>query len=137
MKKTIAGVIIALAAVGAVVTFLVMNADKWNGDCKYSNYEVSNGNLVVSGGSFGITVPLSQISDAKMTDTMPHITTMTNGAWIRGFCKGEFILENNVKANLYVNIISPPFITFVHGDTVFYINAATPADTQSLYDLIK
>lgn len=131
MKKI--NIIAAIAIVAVVVFVAAVVFFMMNRDSKSSSFEVSNGNLIISG-SFGITVPIAEIADLRLSDSMPVITTKTNGAWLGDACKGEFILENNIKARLYVDISAPPFITLKHSDTTYYLNAATPADTQALHE---
>jgi hypothetical protein len=131
LKK--AGIIAAVAiiVVVAAVVFMMMSRDS-----KPSGFEAANGNLVISG-SFAMTVPLSEISELELTNTMPSVTKKTNGAWLGDNCKGEFLLENNIKARLYADISAPTFITFMFHDTVFYVNTGYAPDTESLYNQLK
>jgi hypothetical protein len=80
---------------------------------------------------------MAEITDLHLVDTMPAVSTKTNGAWLKNSCKGAFILENTNIAHIYADIGTPPFITFYYKGEVFYINTGGPSDTQALYDQIK
>ncbi len=120
----IAAVIIIVVAVVVGVMML--------GDSKASTYEIKDGNLVITG-SFGTSVPLSEITSLALTDTAPDIKTKTNGAGLGSMYKGEFLLTDGSKARLYIDAKQPPFIRFVQGDTVFYLNSDSAEATQSFY----
>jgi hypothetical protein len=127
--KIFIGAAIVVAAAAAV--FIMMM-----GDSKPSPFEVSSGDLVI-GGSFGVTVPLADITDLDLTDVPPEIKTKTNGAGLGSMYKGEFVLMDGKKARLYIDASQPPFIIFRDGDTVFYLNSGTPEETQALYQKLS
>jgi hypothetical protein len=127
-KFFIAAGLIVVIALGVFIMML--------GDSKPSSFELKDGNLVI-GGSFGVSVPLSGISGLGLADIPPKIETKTDGAGLGTVYKGEFTLDGGVKARLYYDALKPPFITFSSGGTVFYINAATPEETQALYQQLE
>lgn len=120
----IAAVIIVIVAVVVGVMML--------GDSKASTYEIKDGNLVITS-SFGTSVPLADITLLELTDTAPDIKTKTNGSGIGSMYKGEFLLTDGSAARLYIDAKMPPFIRFVQGDTVFYLNSDSAEATQSLF----
>jgi hypothetical protein len=115
-----------MVAITVFVAFLLLK------DSKPSAVEIKDGNLIISG-SFGLTVPISGISDLKMTESPPKITSRTNGSGIGTVYKGEFRLEGNIKARIYADASKPPFMTFYYDGTVFYINLGTAEELQALY----
>ncbi len=88
-------------------------------------------------GSFGISVPLDDISGLTLKNEIPAIGTRTNGSGLGSHYKGEFTLQDGTKARLYVDASKQQFVSFVQGGTAFYINSDTPEKTQELYDQLK
>lgn len=123
--------VVTLLIVIALVLFLMMN-----GDSKVSPVEVKDGSLKISG-SFGVTVPVSEITALEMKDTLPAISRKTNGSGLGKVFKGEFTLAGDIKSRLYVDASKPPFVSFMQGGLVFYVNCDTPEKTQALYDQLK
>jgi hypothetical protein len=73
----------------------------------------------------------------NMTESIPKIVTKSNGLEIGSVYKGEFILEGNVSARIYVDTSKPPFIVFKTKDNVVYLNLETPAATRALYGKLE
>jgi hypothetical protein len=96
-----------------------------------------DGNNLQIQGSFGVNVPLDEISGLELKNEMPAIGTKTNGSGLGSKYKGEFTLKDGTKARLYADASKPPFVSFMQGDTVFYANSDTPEKTQELYDRLK
>lgn len=130
MKKSLILGIAILIVVAAGVFFMMSR------DSKVAAYEIKDGSFVISG-SFGTTVPLSEITDLALTDKIPQITYKSNGSGLGSVFKGEFTLEGSVKARLYVDTSVPPFIKFVYNNTTFYINSDTAQKTNELYEQLK
>jgi len=126
-KYTVAAVLIVVIA--AVVLLFMLK------DSKPSTFELEDGNLVI-GGSFGVTVPVTEISGLTLTETAPVITYKKNGSGVGTVYKGEFRLEGDVPARIYADTAKPPFVTFTHDGTAFYLNLATADETQALYQRI-
>jgi hypothetical protein len=122
-------------AVGLIVVITVVVGFMLLKDSKPSAIEIKDGNLIISG-SFGLTVPVSGISDLNITEAAPKIASRTNGSGIGTVYKGEFRLEGSIKARIYADASKPPFITFNEDNTIFYINLATAEETQALYKLL-
>lgn len=130
MKKSLTLAIAILIVVAAGVFFMMSR------DSKAAAYEIKDGNFVISG-SFATIVPLSQITGLELTDKVPQITYKSNGSGLGSVFKGEFTLEGNVKARLYVDTSVPPFIKFVHNNTIFYVNTDTAQKTNELFEQLK
>jgi hypothetical protein len=125
-RAVIAAFVITLAVI-AVVAFLM------NRDSKPAEYRIGDGKLTISC-TFGVAVPLSEISAPELTETAPEVRSKTNGSGIGTVSKGEFLLSDGSAARLYIDSAVPPFIRFTQGGRVFYINAGTAETTQALYD---
>ena len=87
--------------------------------------------------AFGVSVPIPEIKDIELVQSLPIITRKTNGLGLGSIYKGEFLLEGDVKARLYLDESLPPFIRFIYDDTVFYVNGASKEATQALYEQIE
>lgn len=120
-----AGLIIVAVA---VVIVMMMGTDS-----KPAVYEINNEELIITC-SFGVSVPLEDITSLELTQDAPQIATKTNGAGIGSMQKGEYQLQDGSKARLYIDDEMPPFIRFMQGDTVFYLNSDSPEATQALFD---
>lgn len=123
----IALVFLAIAGIAVVIMML--------GDSKPSTFEIED-NMLVIGSSFGVSVPLLEISNIELTESIPKTTYKTNGLGLGSIKKGEFKMEGIEKAQLYIDESVPAFIRFIHADTVFYINMATPEETRQLYQTL-
>lgn len=126
MKQKQLIIAVAMIVIVAAVVIIMLNADS-----KPSTMEVRDGSLVI-GGSFGVTVPVSEISGLEWQDALPGIGRKTNGSGVGSVYKGEFTLADGAKARLYADGKKPPFIRFTQGGTVFYLNAGTKEQTEEL-----
>lgn len=118
---------IVVIIVGASV-FMMMNRDS-----KSSTYEITQDNLII-GGSFGVSVPIKEITALELTKIKPEIALKTNGSGLGDVYKGEFKLTDGSKARLYIDAGILQFIKFVYNDTIFYINAESAEKTQVLFE---
>jgi len=117
----------------AVAVLVIMMMSK---DSKPAAYEIKDDELVITC-SFGVSVPLDQITSLELTEDAPQIATKTNGAGIGSMHKGEYQLQDGSKARLYIDDEMPPFIRFIQGDTVFYLNSDSQEATQALFDTLS
>lgn len=122
--------VIIIAVVVVIVAVMLVN------DSQPPVYEIKDGNLAISC-SFGVSVPVAEISGLELTEDKPSIKTKTNGADVGSVYKGEFLLQDGAKARLYVNLKSPPFIRFSHGGVIYYINTDTQENTKELFRLLN
>jgi hypothetical protein len=128
-KWAIAATIIITIAVIITVAFMM------NRDSQSAEYQFEDGKLTISC-SFGVSVPLDEIEGLTLTETAPQIETKTNGAGIGSMQKGEYRLSDGSDARLYIDTSVPLFISFLQGNTVYYLNAESIDATQILYDKI-
>lgn len=111
-----------------IAVFVMMNRDS-----KSSTYEITQDNLII-GGSFGVSVPIKEITALELTKIKPEILAKTNGSGLGDVYKGEFKLNDGSKARLYIDVSILQFIKFVHKDTIFYINAESAEKTVALFE---
>ena len=122
---------IVLVLVIAAAVFWMISRDQ-----QPAGFLLEGGDLQIQG-SFGITVPLDEISGLEIKNEIPAIGTKTNGSGLGSHYKGEFTFTDGTKARLYADSSMPPFVSFMHSGTVYYINSETPEKTQELYDRLK
>ena len=130
MKVKNAIALVLIVVIAAVVIWMVSTEQRPTG------FLLDGGNLQIQG-SFGVTVPLNEITGLEMKDAVPAIGKKTNGSGLGSKYKGAFELADGTKARLYVDASKPPFISFQQGGTFFYINAGTPEETRGLFDQLK
>ena len=125
-----------IAAVVIIVAVAVVVGVMMTSDSKAAAIKIKDDALVISC-SFGVTVPLDDISDLTFTEELPKIATKTNGASIGRMHKGEYEFADGSQARLYLNDEVPAYVRFTQGDTVFYLNADTIEDTKEIYDELQ
>jgi cell division protein YceG involved in septum cleavage len=123
-------VLLAIIAVVAFVGFMVLR------DSKPAQFEITDDALSIQC-AFGVDVPLDEIENPELVSSMPSVAAKTNGAGVGSMQKGEYTLTDGRHARLYVDDTQPMFITFTYDDTVFFLNAATVEDTQTLFDTLQ
>jgi hypothetical protein len=128
LKAIIAVIIVAVFVVGF---YLLLS-----GSGKPASFTV-NGEALEIKGLFGTTVPIAEISSLELTDSMPAIVYKNNGSGLGSVNKGEFTLEGEVQARLYMDKSKPPFIHFTQGGTAFYLNSETEQKTRELFDQLS
>ncbi len=132
MNKRVLTIIVVLAviAVVAFVGFIMLR------DSKSAQFEITDDVLSIDC-AFGVDVPLGDIENLELVTSLPSVATKTNGAGIGSMQKGEYALTDGRQARLYLDEEQPMFITFTSDGTVFFLNAATTADTQTLFDALQ
>ncbi len=130
MKKQFVIAVVLIVIIAAALFWMVSN------DQKPTAYLLKGENMQIQG-SYGVTVPLNEISGLELISEMPAIGRKTNGMGLGSHYKGEFTFQDGTKARLYVDASKPPFISFLRDDTVYTINAQTPEKTQELYEQLK
>ncbi len=132
MKNKWAIIVAGLIIVAVAVVIVMMMST----DSKPAVYEIKDEELIITC-SFGVSVPLEDITSLELTKDGPQIATKTNGAGIGSMQKGEYLLTDGSKARLYIDDEMPPFIRFMQGDTVFYLNSDSKEATQALFDELQ
>jgi len=95
-----------------------------------------NGALTISG-LYGQTVPVSEITALQTVDALPAVEARTNGSAMGDSLSGHFRLAGVGAAMLYVDQGKPPFLYLETATQKIYLNLATPAETQALYEAIS
>ena len=86
-------------------------------------------------GAYGMTVPLQDIRQAKLIDTLPEIEMRTNGIGLGYIQTGHFRLKDIGACRLYVNMKFSPYVqlTLADGQTVIF-NTSDSELTEHLYE---
>ena len=86
-------------------------------------------------GAYGMTVPLQDIRQAKLIDTLPEIEIRTNGIGLGYIQTGHFRLKDIGACRLYVNMKFSPYVqlTLADGQTVIF-NTSDSELTERLYE---
>ncbi|HVZ49307.1 MAG TPA: hypothetical protein VG916_11025 [Gemmatimonadaceae bacterium] len=94
--------------------------------------DVSDGALHASGGFYRTTVPLRDIVQVTVLDTLPAIDARTNGFAAGGRLRGHFSLRDYGRASLFVDRSAPPFIMIRTRDDLVVVGTTDPAETRAL-----
>ena len=91
-------------------------------------------------GRYGESIPIEQLNQVFLADTLPAITMRTNGIAIGAIRKGYFrsgSLQRNVKLQLHSR--SAPFLYIIYGenDKHVILNFRNPEKTLEVYEQLK
>ena len=91
-------------------------------------------------GIYGERIPIEQLNQVFLADTLPAITLRTNGIAIGSIRKGYFrssSLQRNVKLLLHSR--SAPFLYIIYGenDKHVILNFRNPEKTLEVYEQLK
>jgi len=90
-------------------------------------------------GIYGEKIPLNQVKDVFLADTLPNITMRTNGISTGTINKGYFrsgSLRKNVKMLLHSQ--SKPYLYIIYGNNKYVIlNLKKRKKTQMVYEQLK
>lgn len=99
---------------------------------KESNVTIVGDSVKVSG-IFGRSIPLGDIEDIRIVETLPVVTMRTNGAAIGSVLKGRFKLLGANRAYLYLYKSGGPYILIETLDYPVYLNFR---DDKTLYSVM-
>lgn len=88
-------------------------------------------------GSYGQSIPVADIQDIQLLDTLPEIQLRTNGSAIGQVLRGHFRLADKNQVMLYLDRSQPPFIYLVTSDQMIYLNNPSPEQTRQLFEDLK
>ena len=91
-------------------------------------------------GMYGERIPIEQLNQVFLADTLPAITMRTNGIAIGSIRKGYFrssSLQQNVKLLLHSR--SAPFLYIIYGDNDKHVilNFRNPEKTLEVYEQLR
>lgn len=89
------------------------------------------GDSVKVSGIFGRSIPIGDIEDIRIVETLPVVTMRTNGAAIGSVLKGRFKLAGANRAYLYLYKSGGPYILIETLDYPVYLNFR---DDKTLYN---
>ncbi len=88
-------------------------------------------------GVYGLTINYADITHLDTLLSLPRIRLRTNGYAFSKTLKGNFRLDDKLKAKLFVKKDVPPFIFIKTDSQNIYLNFRNPAYTVELYNRIK
>jgi len=100
-----------------------------------SEITIEDGYIIIEG-FYGEDIPINEIDDLYIEETLPKITFKNNGSSIGNKKKGNFKLEGIGKAKLFVDTSKPPFIYIEWNEKLFIMNTDTRQETEALFEAI-
>lgn len=91
-------------------------------------------NKIVISGNYGTTIKDEDVSSIEILETMPKILLRTGGSSNGRIKSGNFKLEGDVDAKLYLQSKEGPYIKIVTDKQDIYINNKDKAKIKELYD---
>jgi hypothetical protein len=91
---------------------------------------------ITIGGMYGLTVNCSDILQIDTVSAMPQIRLRTNGYAFAKNLKGNFRLQDQENARLFIKAGTPPYIFIRTKDHNIYLNKKDSQKTRDLYMLI-
>jgi hypothetical protein len=85
-------------------------------------------------GIYGLTLKYSDITSIDTVSQMPRVRLRTNGYAFAKTLKGNFRLQGQVKAKLFIREGSPPYIHITTNEINLYINFRDPDKTLKLFN---
>ncbi len=97
---------------------------------------IENGNMVITG-SYGVEIPLSEITSVELTSEIPKIELRSNGIDAFGYALiGKFRLAEWGNGRLFMQQKTGPFVVVKYHDTFSIINYRDQQRSQETYDLL-
>ncbi|MGI6065397.1 MAG: DUF3784 domain-containing protein [Bacillota bacterium] len=122
--------------VGGISAFLLLTAIGIGVLLYYSNkppvYVIENETFQIQG-LYGEKIPIEEISEVSLKNSLPKIISRTNGSSLGSKKKGHFRLESLGKAKLFLDTTKPPFIYLKKNDTLIIFNCNESEETAELF----
>jgi hypothetical protein len=88
-------------------------------------------------GLYGLTINYQDIKTLDTISTFPSVKLRTNGISLANSLTGNFKLEGNEKAKLFIRYGIPPYIVIRTNNLNVYLNFADPVKSRQLFSTIK
>ena len=95
-----------------------------------------NGDTLKISSSYGETVPLEEIKNIKLEETMPFKLKKKNGSDLGSILKGRFDADGKT-AHVYIDASRPPFVLIETQEGLHIINDQTREQTEALYSQLE
>lgn len=127
-------------AIGAIVAGLLL-LFSFVGYLIYQGFQptsivVDRQSLTING-SYGQSIPVQDIVQIELIDTLPHIELRTNGSAIGSHLRGHFRVAEIGPAMLYLDAGKPPFIAIETAGQRIYLNLEEPEQTRDLFNELE
>jgi hypothetical protein len=93
---------------------------------------VTDAGLSVRSGFYAAKIPLSEITEVIVADSLPRIERRTNGFAFGASRRGRFFLESMGDAMLFVTLDSPPFIVIRSTSVTVILSFRDPDKARQL-----
>ena len=125
-KWTVAGIsaLLAITALGVGILFYYSNQP--------TEVIFENGYFEIRG-MYGEKIPISEVSELTLKDTLPRILAKTNGSSIGSKKRGYFSVEDIGSAKLFVDTSKPPFIYFEGKGKRYILNFDESEETEAIF----
>ncbi|OSY86860.1 hypothetical protein WH52_14360 [Tenacibaculum holothuriorum] len=95
-------------------------------------------NKVIIFGMYGLELPISNIENIQLSDTIPEIITKTNGFNSGNVKKGYFDLKYFGESHLLINSGNPPYLIIsAKNAKKVILNLENAKETKRLFNEIK
>ncbi|WP_156625966.1 DUF3784 domain-containing protein [Clostridium tertium] len=98
--------------------------------------KITDSSIIIDGG-YGTSIKKENIISIESIESLPEISSRTNGYSDGVNKKGDFKLENGEKIKLYVQSEDGPFIKITSKDKVVFINYKDKVETLKLLNNLK
>lgn len=89
-------------------------------------------------GTYGVKIPLKEITKAEITESIPKAIIRTNGLSFLKYHKGHFKMEQYGRSLLYLHSGKPPYLVLsTQKNGTIIINRSTREEIEALYEGIN
>ncbi|RXI96159.1 DUF3784 domain-containing protein [Anaerobacillus alkaliphilus] len=100
------------------------------------NYLTVTEEEVVVSGMYGLTWPLTEITNVELVEEIPRIRARTNGFSTSQRAKGKYRLDELGSGTLFLYRDHPPFLVVQKGEDYFIINSENESETIAWFENI-
>jgi len=130
-SKVLIGSVIAMLALITIGVGVLLHFSS-----KPAEYTLGNGILNISG-MYGQEIPINEICNLEIRDTIPEVLTKTNGSGLGTMMKGYFKLKDIGAAKLFVDTSKPPFVYVKTDSIIMILNCEESENTKAFYEKLK
>lgn len=84
-------------------------------------------------GLYGESIPLKNINNIELLDSIPNINLRTNGFTLANIRKGYFLVENMGLVKIFMQSKNQPFIKIKTNNSGYIINTQKASETIDIY----
>jgi hypothetical protein len=99
--------------------------------------EVTDGRFTVQSMIYRVSLPVGEISDVSLDDSLPRVRRRTNGFAFGQVRTGYFTLRDGREARLFVKEGAPPFLLVRSARELVIVNFADASQTRALHTRLR